>query len=230
MRKVSLPRMIVVSVAVHGLLLVAVGFGLRSLVVSRDAKETIAVITAEIYGQESPRPETGGSPVPAAAQRETPAQKKKPPRQAAGDGLMADVPPDDGAPLPAEGAAAPSAAAQAPVPAAAGGGPPVVEAQAQKTPAPAKKHEVSGGILSAISGAVRKAVVYPPVARKNGLEGTVLVSFRIAKDGSALDIHVTESSGSGILDEAAMEAVKMGKDYPSVDQPVIVPVHFKLKP
>jgi protein TonB len=89
---------------------------------------------------------------------------------------------------------------------------------------------VSGGILSAISSAVRKAVVYPPVARKNGLEGTVLVSFRIAEDGSALDIHVAESSGSGILDEAAVEAVKKGKAYPSVNQPVIVPVHFKLNP
>ena len=229
MRNASLPRMIVVSAAMHGLLLAAVGLGLRSLVVSGDAEEVMAVITAEIYGKESPRPEAGGAPGPAAAKGETPVKKKKPPGQG---NIQAAVPRDDGVPP-----AAPPAdeAARAPAPAAGGGGPPVVEAQAPKAstgggPAPAKKHAVSGGILSAISSAVRKEVVYPPVARKNHLEGTVLVSFRIAKDGSALDIHVAESSGSGILDEAAVEAVKKGKAYPSVDQPVIVPVHFKLKP
>jgi protein TonB len=234
MRKVSLPRMIVFSAAVHGLLLAAFGLGLRSLVVSGDAEEVIAVITAEIYGKESPRPEPAGAAVPAAAQRETPVKKKKPPRQAAGGTLAAALPRDDGALM--DGAAPlDGGSTQAPAPAAGGAGePPVAEEQAPKAsiggPAPAKPHAVSGGILSAISSAVRKEVVYPPVARKNGLEGTVLVSFRIAKDGSALDIHVAESSGSGILDEAAVEAVKKGTDYPSVDQPVIVPVHFKLKP
>ncbi len=44
---------------------------------------------------------------------------------------------------------------------------------------------------------------YPGLARRRGLEGTVILHFRVEKDGQIINIKVLESSGHGILDRNA---------------------------
>jgi len=49
---------------------------------------------------------------------------------------------------------------------------------------------------------------YPKYAVKNGLEGAVLVSFSIEKDGNVSDIQVEASDKDGLFDASAILAVQ----------------------
>ncbi|HJT22361.1 MAG TPA: TonB family protein [Nitrospira sp.] len=50
---------------------------------------------------------------------------------------------------------------------------------------------------------------YPSAARLNGLEGKVVLKAIIRSDGHLAEVSVQKSSGHSVLDEAAMEAVKL---------------------
>jgi protein TonB len=50
---------------------------------------------------------------------------------------------------------------------------------------------------------------YPNAARMNGQEGKVIVKAVIRSDGHLADVSVRKSSGHELLDEAAMETVKL---------------------
>lgn len=49
---------------------------------------------------------------------------------------------------------------------------------------------------------------YPGIAISRGWEGTVVLTATVSADGRLLDLVVTRSSGRGILDGAALEAVR----------------------
>ena len=49
---------------------------------------------------------------------------------------------------------------------------------------------------------LRQNIVYPAVARENGIEGTVYVGFIIGKDGSIRDVQVKRGIGGGCNEEA----------------------------
>jgi len=53
---------------------------------------------------------------------------------------------------------------------------------------------------------------YPPLARRRGWEGTVLVGVRVTTAGRAGEVWVKQSSGHTVLDEAAVKAA-LGYDY-----------------
>lgn len=75
--------------------------------------------------------------------------------------------------------------------------------------------------------------VYPEFARRNKVQGTVVLEVEVLKDGSVRDIRVRRSVPGG-LDEAAIEAVRKVKFQPGkssgqvVDVLLIIPVEFKL--
>ncbi|MCZ6632810.1 MAG: energy transducer TonB [bacterium] len=75
--------------------------------------------------------------------------------------------------------------------------------------------------------------VYPEVARKAGLEGTVFLQFTVGKDGKVRDIQVLR--GSPIFVDAAVKAMSQFVFEPAIqnDQPVSVrmakPIRFRLK-
>lgn len=77
--------------------------------------------------------------------------------------------------------------------------------------------------------------VYPPVARRRGYEGTVLLSVHIGADGTVVESRVKESSGYPILDRAALKTVGRWKFEPASRAGVPfamwvdVPVRFVLK-
>ncbi|AIF50571.1 energy transducer TonB [Pelosinus sp. UFO1] len=77
---------------------------------------------------------------------------------------------------------------------------------------------------------------YPETARTAGLEGTVLVKIQILANGLAGDITVNHSSGHGILDEAAIVAVRQWRFIPAKNQENVsimcyttMPISFRLK-
>lgn len=75
--------------------------------------------------------------------------------------------------------------------------------------------------------------VYPDFAKRNGVQGTVVLEVEVLKDGSIRNIHVKRSVPGG-LDQAAIDAVRKVRFQPgrSSGQPVdvllIIPVEFKL--
>jgi protein TonB len=60
---------------------------------------------------------------------------------------------------------------------------------------------------NAMRAAIQAALHYPESARMSGMAGRTRVGFRY-RDGSVSDITLIKSSGSGLLDRAALAAVR----------------------
>jgi len=79
------------------------------------------------------------------------------------------------------------------------------------------------------------APAYPPVARRLGEEGRVLLRVQVTADGAAASVELHKSSGSNLLDQAALAAVKKWRFIPAkrgeqtVSASVIVPVSFSIE-
>lgn len=77
--------------------------------------------------------------------------------------------------------------------------------------------------------------VYPSQARRNGMEGAVILSVEVLPDGAVGDLRVKRTSGHPILDSAAIEAVKAWRFHPAtrlgkpVTSRVEIPVRFSLR-
>lgn len=76
---------------------------------------------------------------------------------------------------------------------------------------------------------------YPPLARRNGEQGRVLLRVHVTAGGVAEAVELRTSSGSPRLDQAALETVKRWRFVPARqgDQPVaawvLVPINFTLE-
>ena len=76
---------------------------------------------------------------------------------------------------------------------------------------------------------------YPPVARRRGEAGTVLLSVWVEADGRAGEVSVRQGSGSARLDRAALEAVRRWRFVPAKNGGVAlasrieVPIVFRLE-
>lgn len=55
---------------------------------------------------------------------------------------------------------------------------------------------------------------YPPLSRRMGEEGRVVVEFKLGSNGEVLHVRVKESSGRERLDEAALQAVREAASFP----------------
>ena len=64
-----------------------------------------------------------------------------------------------------------------------------------------------GGGQLAIVTAIQKAVKYPGLALRNGVEGKVFVSFTVNPKGDVIDVKIVKGLGSG-LDEETLRAIK----------------------
>lgn len=77
--------------------------------------------------------------------------------------------------------------------------------------------------------------VYPEMARKEGIQGTVWVKALVGPDGTVKDLLVGRSGGSKDLDSSALAAVRQWtftpakKDQEPVTVWVMIPVKFRLK-
>jgi protein TonB len=76
---------------------------------------------------------------------------------------------------------------------------------------------------------------YPSIARKRGHEGKVLLEVLVNPDGKVGDVRVLDSSGHGVLDRAALKAVKRWLFEPGtrgnekVAMWVKIPIRFQLE-
>lgn len=79
------------------------------------------------------------------------------------------------------------------------------------------------------------APVYPPLSRRMGEEGRVLLRVQVDAAGNAIALEIRDSSGSHRLDNAALEAVRRWKfvaaklGEQNVAAWVLVPVNFSLR-
>src|SRR5262245_41475441 len=78
------------------------------------------------------------------------------------------------------------------------------------------------------------APIYPTRARREGVQGKVLLEVAVTPEGQARTVAIRRSSGSSLLDDAAKDAVGRWSFVPAkqgnqaVEANVIVPVEFKL--
>jgi protein TonB len=76
--------------------------------------------------------------------------------------------------------------------------------------------------------------IYPETARRAGWEGRVTVRVEVSADGSPISVALEKSSGYGVLDQAALRAVKGWRFQPrtiggvTMAGTVDVPVNFTL--
>jgi protein TonB len=118
----------------------------------------------------------------------------------------------------------PKAAAE-PAPIQASEASPIVEVPPPPPPRPpvASNAALEAEFAARLRAAIQAAVVYPPAARFMGLKGRARVEF-IYRDGSPRQQRILQSSGNGMIDQAALAAVSgavfppapefmRGKDY-----------------
>lgn len=83
---------------------------------------------------------------------------------------------------------------------------------------------------------IAKNQTYPLWARRNNIEGVVVVRFSLTREGRVQKVELEKSSGHAVLDEAAVEAVLQGDPYPPAPEGVSsgqlvgkVPIRFSLQ-
>ncbi|MFP4055771.1 MAG: energy transducer TonB [Candidatus Brocadiia bacterium] len=90
------------------------------------------------------------------------------------------------------------------------------------------------GVESPVAHSDNPPPAYPPLARRRGYEGVVVVRVRVGSDGRPLRVAVAESCGHAVLDRAAREAVETWRFRPAraagraVAAEVEVPIRFRL--
>ncbi len=83
-------------------------------------------------------------------------------------------------------------------------------------------------ILGSIRRQIEQNKVYPDAARRDGIQGTVELRFRIADDGSVEAVEILRSSGFGILDEASQQTIRRAAPYPLVRGWIRLPLSYRL--
>ncbi|MDR1901299.1 MAG: energy transducer TonB [Treponema sp.] len=63
-------------------------------------------------------------------------------------------------------------------------------------------------LLAYIKDFINKNLVYPPMARRRNIQGVVGVYFEIGESGEIVSVLVNHSSGSSMLDNAAVSLIK----------------------
>jgi protein TonB len=94
-----------------------------------------------------------------------------------------------------------------------GGGRGGVEGQPIPLDTPEPKYQ---DYFNKVRERIKSKWVYPREAGERGIEGELLIEFHIAKDGRLEYVSLRHSSGTPILDEAALTAVKLAQPFPPV--------------
>lgn len=84
-----------------------------------------------------------------------------------------------------------------------------------------------------VASRLRRALRYPAEARRERLRGEVHVSFTVDRSGGVGSVRVARSSGSSVLDKAAVETVRRAAPFPPIPDgagrsswPFTVPLAF----
>jgi protein TonB len=70
-------------------------------------------------------------------------------------------------------------------------------------------------LATAVRAAIARAQRYPAQARSRGIAGTAVIQVTIGRDGGLWRVELVSSSGSGLLDAAAVAAAQSVGRYPA---------------
>lgn len=96
---------------------------------------------------------------------------------------------------------------------------PVSEKVAVQAPPPPPRDDSAAkeaSFAAQLKAAIQAAVVYPPAARMSGFHGRARIEF-VFRNGICSQVHVIQSSGSGLIDRAALAAVTAATPPPIPD-------------
>ena len=82
--------------------------------------------------------------------------------------------------------------------------------------------------IAEIHQRIQAVLVYPDVARRQGISGVSRVRFEVGGEGRAENVKLAGTSGHGVLDRAAQQAVVEVQDLPWVYGRLEIPVRFVL--
>ena len=91
------------------------------------------------------------------------------------------------------------------------------------------------GGMAALMAYLQKSIKYPPVAEENGIQGRVVCTFVVERDGSVTDVRVAKSVDPSLDKEAVRVVSAMPKWIPgkqngqSVRVKYTLPVTFRLQ-
>lgn len=86
--------------------------------------------------------------------------------------------------------------------------------------------------FSVISDIIKRHLSYPPLARKMGWQGNLIISFTLTPKGEIKDVKVEKSSGYELLDRHTLDVLKKTYSYfplPPVEVKIRLPVVYKLE-
>ena len=83
-------------------------------------------------------------------------------------------------------------------------------------------------LYASIRNAIERAKIYPLLARKRKMEGTVITGFTIDNKGQPQNIKIEKSSGHEILDSAAIRIVINAAPLACVKGEITIPISFIL--
>lgn len=78
---------------------------------------------------------------------------------------------------------------------------------------------------------IRRKMVYPEEAKKQGITGTATVAFTIGGNGQVAQVRINRSSGNQLLDQAALSAVQRAAPFPPppASANIAIPLVFGLR-
>ncbi|NKC34303.1 energy transducer TonB [Falsiroseomonas selenitidurans] len=92
------------------------------------------------------------------------------------------------------------------------------------------------GYAAALVRILQRNLRYPPSAREQGVEGTAVIRFTIARDGTVTSSQMVRGTGSALLDQEAMALLRrvsplprLPSDFPEARAVVLAPIGFSIR-
>jgi TonB family protein len=89
--------------------------------------------------------------------------------------------------------------------------------------------DIDPALRRKIRDSLQSNLVYPYLARKKHIEGTVLAEFRLDAAGMPENMKIVKTSSYAILDKAAKETIQKAAPYPAHNRRVEIPITFRLQ-
>lgn len=108
------------------------------------------------------------------------------------------------------------------------GGAPGAEGGALPSLAPPEPAPARPADLASVRAAIGRTLVYPPLAKRHGWRGKVVLAFVMSARGAVDELVVQAPSGFKVLDEAAVAAIRAASPFPppGIDVRVVIPLVF----
>ncbi len=103
-----------------------------------------------------------------------------------------------------------------------------VSQQETTAESPPSSDTIRATLLTQIRTEFTKHFNYPHIAQRKGWQGKVLLAFNINQQGNISDIHIKDSSGYAVLDQAAHHSLRQIKQITVNNWPFSVKQAFKL--